>query len=92
MLAVVNEASLVADSIALPRDVNLTMELGFGCPEGPLAIADRVGLDVVRRLLDEFAREAPGDDRYKASPLLERLVSEGHLGEKTARGFLYHAL
>ncbi|HVP10384.1 MAG TPA: 3-hydroxyacyl-CoA dehydrogenase NAD-binding domain-containing protein [Phycisphaerae bacterium] len=92
MLAAVNEAALVADSIALPRDVNLAMELGFDYPEGPLAVADRVGLDVVRQLLDEFAKETPGDDRYKASPLLERLVSEGHLGEKTARGFLYHAL
>jgi 3-hydroxybutyryl-CoA dehydrogenase len=92
MLVVVNEAALVADSIALPRDVNLTMEMGFNYPEGPLALADRIGLDVVRSLMGEFARELPGDERYKASPLLEGLVSEGHLGEKTARGFLYHAL
>jgi 3-hydroxybutyryl-CoA dehydrogenase len=92
MLVVINEAALVADSIALPRDVNLTMEMGYSYPEGPLMMADRVGLDVIYSLMDEFARETPRDDRYKASPLLEKLVSEGHLGEKTAHGFLHHAL
>jgi len=40
LLAVINEGARVADSIALPRDVNLTMELGFNYPEGPLATAD----------------------------------------------------
>ena len=39
-----NEAALAADSIAIPRDVNLAMELGFNYPEGPLATADYVGL------------------------------------------------
>lgn len=90
--AVMNEAALVADSIALPRAVNLTMELGFNYPEGPLAIADHVGLDVMQRLLRDFYEESRHDERYKANPLLDRHVSEGALGEETARGFLYHAL
>jgi len=40
----------------------------------------------------EFDAESPESERYKANPLLDRRVAEGHLGEKTARGFLYHAL
>jgi 3-hydroxybutyryl-CoA dehydrogenase len=91
-MAVMNEAALVADTIALPRDVNLTMELGFNYPEGPLATADFVGLDVIQRLLADFYAESKGDERYKPNPLLDRRVSEGNLGEKSAHGFLFHAL
>lgn len=91
-LAVLNEAALAADSIALPRDVDLTLELGLAYPEGPLGLADRIGLDVIHRLLVDFAVQPGGQDRYRPSPLLERLIQDGHLGEKTARGFLYHAL
>lgn len=91
-LAVVNEAALVADSIALPRDVNLAMENGFNYPEGPLAAADFIGLDNIQALMTEFAGASSDSRRFAASPLLEKRVAEGNLGEKTARGFLYHAL
>ncbi|MFQ5430288.1 MAG: 3-hydroxyacyl-CoA dehydrogenase [Phycisphaerae bacterium] len=90
--AVMNEAARVADSIALPRDVNLAMELGFHYPEGPLAVADAVGLDIMQKLLSEFYEESGRDERYAPNPLLDRRVAEGHLGERAARGFLYHAL
>ena len=92
LAAAIGEAALVADGPALPRDVNLALELGCGWPEGPLATADRVGLDLVRRLLADFAVETGGGDAFAPPPLLERLVADGHLGEKTARGFLHHSL
>lgn len=91
-MAVMNEGALTADSVALPRDVNLTMELGFNYPEGPLATADYVGLDICQRLLAEFHKETNGDERYAPNPLMDRHVAKGELGEKTAHGFLYHAL
>jgi len=92
LLAAINESALVADSIALPRDVNLAMELAFAFPEGPLAVADRVGLDLVESLMREFHEDLDGDHSFRPSPLLERLVAAGRLGEKTACGFLHHAL
>lgn len=92
LLSVMNEAALAADSIAIPRDVNIAMELGFNYPEGPLATADYVGLDIVQKLLAEFHSQSGGDERYQPNPLLDRHVADGNLGEKTARGFLYHAL
>lgn len=92
LASVINEAALAADSIAIPRDVNITMELGFNYPEGPLASADYVGLDIIQKLLAEFYSQSGHDERYKPNPLLDRHVAEGNLGEKTARGFLYHAL
>lgn len=91
-MAVMNEAALVAEDVALARDVNLTMELGFNYPEGPLATADYVGLDICQRLLADFHKEANGDERYAPNPLMNRHVEKGELGEKTAHGFLYHAL
>lgn len=92
LLAVMNEAALAAASIAIPRDVNITMELGFNYPEGPLATADYVGLDIIQKLLAEFYAQSNQDERYKPNALLDKHVAEGNLGEKTARGFLYHAL
>jgi 3-hydroxybutyryl-CoA dehydrogenase len=87
-----NEAAIVASSIAAPRDVDTVMRLGFGFPDGPLVLADRIGLDVMQRLLRAFHEETKGDERYKANPLLDRHVRDGLLGEKTARGFLHHSL
>lgn len=92
ILAVINEAALAADSIAIPRDVNLTMELGFNYSEGPLATADYVGLDIIQALLADFYEASGRAERYAPNPLLDRRVQEGNLGEKSARGFLYHAL
>lgn len=92
LLAVINEAALAAETIALPRDVDITMELGFNHPHGPLAAADQVGLDVVLELMREFHRQTDGGERFKPAPLLEKHVADGNLGEKTARGFLHHWL
>lgn len=92
LAAAVGESALVADCIALPRDVNLSLELGFGWPEGPLATADRLGLDLMQRLLRDFSAETGGAEAFQPNPLLDRLVSEGRLGEQTARGFLHHSL
>jgi len=91
-MAVMNEGAMVADSIALPRDVNLTMELGFNYPEGPLATADHVGLEVMQQLLADFYQESGQSERYKANPLLDKRVADGDIGEAAAHGFLYHAL
>lgn len=55
----------------------------FGMPVGPVELADSVGLDVA----DHVARIlAPVLGRQPA-PELEELVRQGHLGQKTGRGF-----
>lgn len=58
-----------------------------GFPMGPGRLADLIGIDVnyavSRSLYEGFARHP----RFEPPPLQERLISEGHLGRKSGRGF-----
>ena len=59
--------------------------LGAAHPQGPLALADLIGLDttaVAESLYEEFK-----EPLYAAPPLLERMVDAGLLGRKSGRGF-----
>jgi 3-hydroxybutyryl-CoA dehydrogenase len=67
-------------------DIDLGMKLGAGHPIGPLALTDLVGLDTALRVSDILYAEFC-EQRYSAPPLLRRLVTAGHLGRKTGRGF-----
>jgi 3-hydroxybutyryl-CoA dehydrogenase len=68
------------------EDIDLGMKLGCGHPMGPLTLSDFIGLDVVHAsglsLYEEFKRE-----EYAPPPLLRRMVTAGHLGRKSGRGF-----
>jgi 3-hydroxybutyryl-CoA dehydrogenase len=72
----VNEAvDVVHWKIATAGDVDLAMTKGVNYPRGPLAWGNEIGLD---RVLDEIERLRvdTGDDRYRASPLLRRMVRD----------------
>ena len=62
------------------------MKLGMNHPMGPLTLADFIGLDVCVSILDVL-KDGLGDDKYRACPLMRRLVAAGHLGRKTGKGF-----
>jgi 3-hydroxybutyryl-CoA dehydrogenase len=72
--------------LASKEDIDNGMKLGCGYPMGPLTLLDFVGLDTtyyIANIMFEEFREA----RFAPPPLLKRMVSAGHLGRKSGRGF-----
>jgi 3-hydroxybutyryl-CoA dehydrogenase len=73
----VNEAiDAVFLNVATSSDIELAMTKGVNYPKGLLAWGDEIGLD---RILDRLTalQSEYGEDRYRPSPLLRRMVREG---------------
>ncbi|GAB2940569.1 hypothetical protein GCM10027048_01170 [Hymenobacter coalescens] len=70
----INEAvDALALNVASREDLELAMTKGVNYPKGLLAWADELGLPAVLETLDALYEEYH-EDRYRASPLLRRLV------------------
>ncbi len=90
ILPMINEAMhVVMEGVASAEDVDIAMKLGYNMEVGPLALADRMGLDEVMKWMDYLFREL-GDLKYRPCPVLRKKVREGDLGVKTGRGFFEH--
>lgn len=72
--------------LASREDIDAGMMMGANHPMGPLTLSDFVGLDTTLSVADVLFDEL-GETRFKAPTLLRRLVSAGHLGRKSGRGF-----
>jgi 3-hydroxybutyryl-CoA dehydrogenase len=87
LMPMINEAIFcVMEGVAAPESIDTVMKLGMAHPMGPLALADFIGLDVCLAILEVLHRGL-GDDKYRACPLLRKMVAAGHLGRKSGRGF-----
>ncbi len=87
LLPMINEAIFcVYEGVATPEAIDAVMKLGMNHPMGPLTLADFIGLDVCLAIL-EVLQDGLGDPKYRACPLLKRMVAAGWLGRKTGRGF-----
>jgi 3-hydroxybutyryl-CoA dehydrogenase len=87
LLPMINEASFaVMEGTARAEDVDAIMKLGMNHPMGPLELADFIGLDVCVDILDVLYTGF-GDSKYRACPLLRKMVAAGWLGRKSGRGF-----
>ena len=72
---------------ASKEDVDVAMKLGAGHPMGPFTLADMVGLDTCKNIMDGWHKTYPGVELFEPSPMLDKLVAEGKLGKKTGEGF-----
>ncbi|MGE0453890.1 MAG: 3-hydroxyacyl-CoA dehydrogenase family protein [Vicinamibacteria bacterium] len=87
MLPFLNEAMhVVMEGVATAEDVDTSMKLGYGLPVGPLQLADRMGLDEVRRWM-QYLFDELGDFKYRPCPLLRKMIRAGQLGVKAGKGF-----
>ncbi len=91
LLPMINEAAFaVMEGVATAEAVDAIMKLGMNHPMGPLELADFIGLDVCVNILDVL-HDGFGDPKYRACPLLRKMVAAGWLGRKSGRGFYGYA-
>lgn len=87
LVPMINEGiGIFADGVASASDIDEAMKLGANHPMGPLALGDLVGLDVCLDIMDVLYSEF-GDSKYRAHPLLRKMVRANQLGRKTKKGF-----
>jgi len=87
LMPMLNEAFYaVMEGVGTPEAIDAVMKGGMNHPMGPLTLADFIGLDVCVAILDVL-HGGLGDPKYRACPLLRRMVAAGHLGRKSGRGF-----
>ena len=72
--------------LATKEDIDKTMRLGLNHPMGPLELADFIGLDTVYYILNAMHDELK-DPLFAPPTLLKKMVTAGHLGRKTGKGF-----
>ena len=74
------------EGLGTAEDIDTGARVGLNHPMGPLELADFIGLDVCLGIM-RVLHEGLGQPQFAPPAILERLVAEGHLGQKTGRGF-----
>jgi 3-hydroxybutyryl-CoA dehydrogenase len=77
------------DGTGTAEDIDTGAKVGLNHPMGPLELADFIGLDVCLNVMNVL-HEGFGQEHFKPPKVLVDLVSAGHLGQKTGRGFYTH--
>ncbi len=87
LIPYINEAIFAyAEGLANIKEIDTAMKLGAGMPEGPLELADRIGLDTVYSVMLVFYDEFR-DPKYRPHPFFSTMVRAGYYGVKSGKGF-----
>jgi 3-hydroxybutyryl-CoA dehydrogenase len=77
---------MVESGFATAKDIDEGLVRGAAHPQGPLALADLIGLDTTKAVAESLYEEFK-EPLYAPPPLLARMVDAGLLGRKAGRGF-----
>ncbi|MEI7811921.1 MAG: 3-hydroxyacyl-CoA dehydrogenase NAD-binding domain-containing protein [Ignavibacteria bacterium] len=87
IVPLLNEAMyILMEGVATAEGIDTAMKLGYNFPLGPLEMADVMGLDEVLAWMETLWTTL-GEPRYRACPILRKLVREKKLGRKSGEGF-----
>ncbi len=87
IVPLLNEAMyILMEGIATVKDIDTAIKLGYNFQMGPLELADSMGLDEVLAWMETLWKTL-GEARYRACPILRKLVRERKLGKKSGEGF-----
>ena len=91
LVPMINEGIFVySEGVSDIAGIDTAMKLGCNHPMGPLELGDYIGLDIVLAIMDVLYSET-GDSKYRACPLLRKMVRGKKLGVKTGVGFYNYA-
>lgn len=76
---------LIEEGVCTPEDVDKICKYGLGHPMGICALLDITGHDL-NQSVDQILFEAYGE-RFRPSPVIQRMVDSHRLGRKTGAGF-----
>jgi 3-hydroxybutyryl-CoA dehydrogenase len=87
LMPMINEAIIAfSEGISDAATIDQIMKLGMAHPMGPLQLADYIGLDVCKNIL-EIMCDGLGNKKYAPCALLTEMVKAGKLGVKSGEGF-----
>jgi 3-hydroxybutyryl-CoA dehydrogenase len=78
---------MLEDGVADAPTIDRACRLGGGFRMGPFELLDLIGLDVNLSVARSFYRQGGEPERWRPSPIQERMVGEGLRGRKGGRGF-----
>jgi len=87
IIPLINEAcEILLEGVGTMEDIDKIMRVGYHMQLGPFEMADKIGLDNIMRWMENLYDEF-GFQKYKASPLIKKLVRANRLGRKNRKGF-----
>jgi 3-hydroxybutyryl-CoA dehydrogenase len=78
---------MLGDGVADAETIDRVVRLGGGFRMGPFELIDLIGLDVNLTIARSFFAQGGEPERWRPSPIQERLVEEGKLGRKSGQGY-----
>jgi 3-hydroxybutyryl-CoA dehydrogenase len=83
---------MLGDGLADAPTIDCIVRLGGGFRMGPFELLDLIGLDVNLEIARSFFAQGGEPERWRPSPIQEKLVAEGRFGRKSHHGYYEYGM